>query len=456
MKQYNDALRFILENGITSEDRTGEGTISHFGYQMRFDLQKGFPAVTTKKLAWKSVVSELLWFLEGSTDERRLAEILHGTRDSNKETIWTANALEQGRSLGYDNGELGPVYGYHWRYIYNNECFPVKKKKAVNDSFNFDGFEATVHGIGMIGNYDLNNETPINKRLRNIWEKMISNCYNPKDEVFQKATDRAIVSNRWLVLSNFIEDAKELDGWLWFIRHENVVLEKDYYGVNNIYCKETSVFIPKEHSELYHKKSKPIIVKHKDIPTRYFINEEEYKIVSPIGEASTYDNKDFVIRHQFPVDQIATLIKQIKQDPNSRRLLLTSLDFGSVNKASLPPCHTFAQFYVRNGKLSCQMYQRSADFFLGVPFNIASYSLLIHMIAQVCNLEVGEFVHSFGDAHIYLNHIEAVNEQLSREPYPLPTLKINKDVKDINKFTMNDFELVDYKHHPKIKAKMAV
>ena len=291
MKQYNDALKFILENGIKSEDRTGEGTLSYFGYQMRFNLQEGFPAVTTKKLAWKAMVSELLWFLEGSGDERRLAEILHGTRDVNKKTIWTPNAeASYWKPKAKYNGDLGRVYGVQWR-------------------------------SWLTGN-----------------KKWISSAENVDDSI----------------------------------------------------------------------------------------------------------------------DQIAILINDLKNNPYSRRHILTAWNVAELDKMALPPCHTFSQFYVRNGKLSCQMYQRSADFFLGVPFNIASYSLFTHMLAQVCNLEVGEFIHTFGDAHIYLNHVDAVKEQLEREPYELPILKINKNIKNIDDFKMEDFELVNYKHHPTIKASMAV
>ncbi len=297
MKQYNDALRFILENGVKSEDRTGEGTLSYFGYQMRFNLQDGFPAVTTKKLAWKSVVSELLWFLEGSGDERRLAEILYGDRNAKNEdgslksTIWTANAeAEYWKPNANFKGDLGRVYGVQWR------SWQTGKKK-------------------------------------------------------------------WISSSDYIDDS---------------------------------------------------------------------------------------------IDQVANLINDLKTNPYSRRHILTAWNVAELDKMALPPCHTFAQFYVRNNKLSCQMYQRSADFFLGVPFNIASYALFTHMIAQVCDLDVGEFVHTFGDAHIYLNHIEAVKEQLNREPFPLPILKMNKEIKDINKFIMEDFELVNYKHHATIKAPMAV
>ncbi len=287
MKQYLDLLDHILKNGVKKEDRTGTGTTSVFGYQMRFDLREGFPLVTTKKTHLKAIISELLWFIEGSTDERRLAEINFGDKRENltdKKTVWTANANAQGKDLGYVNTdtikELGPVYGAQWR----------------------------------------------------SW----------------KGTD---------------------------------------------------------------------------------------------GKS---------------VDQLAELINQIKTNPDSRRLILSAWNVGELEKMALPPCHTFFQFYVAEGKLSCQLYQRSADTFLGVPFNIASYALLTMMIAQVCDLEVGDFVHTFGDAHIYSNHYDQVNLQLSREPFSKPTMKINPDVKNIEDFKMEDFELVGYKSHEGIKAQMAV
>ena len=288
MKSYHKLLEDILEFGEDVSDRTGTGTRSIFGYQMRFNLQDGFPAVTTKRLAWKSVVAELLWFLEGSTDERRLAELTFKENRlslAKKQTIWTANADKQGKDLGYHNGlmrkELGPVYGSQWR--------------------------------------------------------------------------------------NFSGD-----------------------------------------------------------------------------------------------DQIKTIIGQIKNNPDSRRIILSAWNPPEIDKMALPPCHTFAQFRVYNGKLSCQMYQRSADAFLGVPFNIASYALLTHIIARHCDLEVGEFVHTIGDAHIYNDHFDQVKEQLSRDHYPLPELEINPTFKlELNDtyFRIDEiksFKLTNYLHHDTIKANMAV
>jgi thymidylate synthase len=279
MKQYSQALQFILDNGKDKSDRTGVGTRSVFGYQMRFDLKEGFPATTTKKLAWKSVVSELLWFLEGSGDERRLAEILHGTRDADKKTIWTANAeADYWKSKARYEGDLGRVYGVQWR--------------------------------------------------------------------------------RW---SNYLA---------------------------------------------------------------------------------------------YNFDQIQTLIDGLKQDPSSRRHIVSAWNPGELDQMALPPCHVLSQFDVTDGKLSCQMYQRSCDMFLGVPFNIASYSLLTHILASECGFDVGEFVWVGGDCHIYNNHFDAVKEQLTREERPLPTLKF--DTKSIDQYKIDDFVLENYNPHPPIKAEMAV
>ncbi len=264
MQQYHQLLHHILENGVKKEDRTGTGTFSVFGYQMRFDLSKGFPMVTTKKIHLKSIVHELLWFLKGDSNIAYLKE--------NGVSIWNEWADEK--------GELGPVYGVQWR------SWP-----------NHDGGQT---------------------------------------------------------------------------------------------------------------------------------------------------------------DQISQIIDQIKHKPDSRRMIVSAWNVSDVNKMALPPCHAFFQFYVAEGKLSCQLYQRSADVFLGVPFNIASYALLTMMVAQVCGLAAGEFIHTFGDAHLYSNHIEQAKLQLSREPLPLPTMKINPDVKDIFSFKFEDFELQNYDPHPHIKAPVAV
>lgn len=276
MEQYHALLRHILQNGVRKNDRTGTGTVSVFGYQMRFDLAKGFPLVTTKKLHVKSIIYELLWFLRGDTNVRYLQE--HGVR------IWDEWADA--------NGDLGPVYGKQWR--------------------------------------------------------------------------------SWSVAPH---------------------------------ASDTSTH--------------------------------------PAPGGTT-------------IDQIADVIAEIKRNPDSRRLVVSAWNVADLPAMHLAPCHALFQFYVADGKLSCQLYQRSADVFLGVPFNIASYALLTMIIANVCKLEYGDFVHTFGDAHLYINHLEQAELQLSREPYPLPTLRIVRDVQSVDDFRFEDFELVNYQAHPHIKGEVAV
>jgi thymidylate synthase len=298
MQNYLNDLRYILENGQRVPNRTGIDTISVFGMQTRYDLNAGFPAMTTKYLAWKPVVSELLWFIEGSGDERRLCEILHGTRSPEKKTIWTANAqAPYWKPKAKFEGDLGRVYGVQWR--------------------------------------------------------------------------------DWTTSSN-LRQSNVIEPWI-----------------------SPSISVTK-------------------------------------------------------VDQLLELIEGIKKDPHGRRDILTAWNPGELNQMALPPCHLMAQFNVTNGKLNCLMYQRSNDFFLGCPFNIASYSLLTHMIAQVCGLGVGEFIHTTGDAHIYVNHLDQVQEQLSRTSHVLPTLWLNPEITDITKFTMDDIKLLNYTSEPAIKADMAV
>ncbi len=264
MKQYLDLLQRVLDEGVRKSDRTGTGTISVFGHQMRFNLQDGFPCLTTKKLHLKSIIHELLWFLAGDTNIKYLND--NGVR------IWDEWADE--------NGDLGHVYGYQWR----------------------------------------------------SWK-------------------------------------------------------------------------------------------------------------TPDGQT---------------IDQISNLVKSLKENPDSRRHIVSAWNVADIDNMALPPCHALFQFYVADGKLSCQLYQRSADLFLGVPFNIASYALLTMMLAQVCDYQYGEFIHTFGDAHIYLNHLEQVHTQLERTPRPLPKMKINPNVKDIFSFKYEDFELVDYNPYPHIKAEVSV
>lgn len=295
MKQYLELLQDILDNGEIKDDRTGTGTISVFGRNLRFDLRRGFPAVTTKRLAWKACVGELLWFIEGSQDERRLAEITHGSKEGTV-TIWTPNALASyWKDKAEFEGDLGRVYGVQWRHWRTDE---------------------------------------------KTWER-------------------------------------------------------------------------------------------------------------------TETGKEQVVSNE--IDQLKNLVEGLVKDPNGRRHILSAWNVGELDKMALPPCHVMSQFYVnKNKELSCHMYQRSVDVFLGLPFNIASYALLTHLIAHHCNLKVGELIISTGDTHIYTNHVEQVKEQLSRETYPLPTLMLNTQKNNILEMTMQDIHLEGYQSHDTIKAKMAV
>lgn len=303
MKQYHDLLQDILDNGEEREDRTGVGTLSVFSRQVRFDLRQGFPAITTKKLAFKAMVGELLWFIEGSGDERRLAEITHGTKEGTV-TIWTPNALAPywKNKVKY-SGDLGRVYGVQWRHW---QTPVVHKQETFTDDFG-----------------------------------------------------------------------------------------SKYNRGGSIHIKET--------------------------------------------------------------DQLKELINGLQKDPYSRRHVLSAWNPGELDQMALPPCHVLSQFYVsKNNELSCHMYQRSVDVFLGLPFNIASYALLTHLLAHHCGYRVGELVISTGDTHIYKNHIEQVKEQLSRTEYPLPKLLLNTCKTNIFEMTMNDICLEGYQSHGALKATMAV
>ncbi|MEZ7173169.1 thymidylate synthase [Sporosarcina sp. OR05] len=313
MKQYLELCTHILENGTVKEDRTGTGTISVFGYQMRFDLQKGFPLMTTKKTAFRLIATELLWFLKGDTNLRTL--ILE------RNPIWDEWGFE--------------------RWVTSEE---------------YTGPDMTDFGRRSV-----------------------------KDEQFAEVY------------------AQEMDAYKRRVVEDDVFAEK-YGNLGPIYGKQWRSW-------------------------------------------STADGS---------IDQIKLLIEGLKNNPDSRRHIVSAWNPSEVADMALPPCHTMFQFYVAEGKLSCQLYQRSADVFLGVPFNIASYALLVHLIAEECGLEVGEFVHTLGDAHIYLNHMEQVKEQLSREPRALPTLKLNKEGKSIFDMTFEDISIEGYDPHPKIKAPIAV
>lgn len=557
MKQYHRALKEILENGKTKTDRTGTGTKSIFGYQMRFNLQDGFPAVTTKKLAWNSVVSELLWFLEGSGDERRLCEILHGTRDDSRKTIWSENAsADYWAPNAKFAGDLKKVYGYQWRKWnkYNSWAssvtlvqqntktgndkpfyidFPVESPVLINaDDFVgktfltktsgellileklptrngntyyraqfLDGIKTVVecsrpnvktgtvknpyamiaaNGNGCYGIID--KRSSYLTKAYNLWLNMMERCHgsHPIKTAYYKQKG-IFVDSEWRCFSNFYRDIHGLVGFdSWSASPSNFDLDKDYFG-NTFYGQSTTIFLPswynmyilpnpsadgvlytatnKQTGENFKFTSPAFFNKHTKttgMVDRAFLNQN--------GETRTWKfTKEappagYKWRQEFYVDQIANLIKGIKEDPDGRRHIVVGYNPAELDQMALPPCHAMFQMYVADGELSCQLYQRSADFPLGVPFNIASYSLLTHMIAQICNLKVGEFIHSIGDAHIYLNQVDGVIEQLKRDPLPLPTLEMPKftTLEELLSTKTSDYKLVDYQHHGKITYPFAV
>lgn len=493
MKEYNNALRYILENGKDKENRTGTGTRSVFGMQMRFDLRKGFPATTTKKLAWRAVVSELLWFLEGSGDERRLAEILHGTRDPAKKTIWTANAeADYWKPNAKFEGDLGVVYGNMWRKWPgdSNKIVSIPRRAKEADSLisyspilescvisddltgqtltNSAGHKFTVlenigtvnrnsqyriqfvrtgfidevsrpnilngchrdwlepfqSGVGVYGRKKKLKPTALDRRIYNLWDNMISRCYNQNHPQYKFYGGCGVtVSTKWQNFATFEHSVKNIPGFYSWCRDKNFELDKDYYGANQ-YSESTTIFIHKKYN--------------KELSLKKF--KETDKLLE---------------RREFFVDQLEKLIEGIKKDPHGRRHIISAWNVAELDQMALPPCHVMSQFDVTDGHLSCQLYQRSCDMFLGVPFNIASYSLLTHIIAKECGLKVGDFIWTGGDCHIYKNHFDAVNEQLSRQEKPLPTLYMTVN-KGIGEYTVDDFCLDPYDPHPAIKAEMAV
>lgn len=428
MKQYLDLLDKILTQGAHRNDRTGVGTVAIFGEQMRFDLSQSFPAVTTKKLAWKAVVSELLWFIEGSGDENRLKEILHGNYDSTKPTIWTGNATAPyWTPKAHWAGDLGVVYGNMWRKwpTQGTDIQWVERRLAeehidiraqLNDILPLSKeLKATRH------------KTPFDKKLYRLWCHIMRSCYDPTYRDYPEVGAQGVsVSLSWQNFDNFYKEIKSVAGFYRWAGEKNFVLYHNYYGAKQ-YSKNNAMFLDKK----------------------------SVKEIETTETKSTADHPQ-VLRRIFYIDQLAQLIEGLKTQPYSRRHILNAWNPSELNHMGLPPCHMFSQFFVSNGKLSCQMYQRSQDAFLGNPFNIASYPLFIHMLAQVCGLEVGEYIHVMGDCHIYDNHIEAAKEQLKREPMAPPTLWLNPDIKDITEFTMADIKLIDYKSHDAIKAPMAV
>ena len=522
-------MQHVLDNGIRKEDRTGVGTISVFGYQMRFDLAQGFPTVTTKKLHLRSIIHELLWFLRGDTN----IQYLH----DNRVTIWDEWADEK--------GNLGPIYGYQWRKWHNitnvkprlmpytppqiespydkqiqydystNESGLVGKifssssgeytvikeyrvprketkgvgyvrfdiqflatgyqkyncaKHAVINGLVKDRYAPRTVGVGCLGE-------PVSDQDRNFfyqtWVGMLKRCYDKNHSGYSNYGAKGVfVCNRWLIFSNFVKDAKKLTNWL--VKQEypqQYSLDKDYFS-SNCYSPDTCIWLSKQEQSLNQQDFTPIKATPPEgqavvrMGVKPLCREYGFKSVCVLkclkGTQKTHHGWTFEYMERMDnprvriFDQVRMIVAQLKHSPHSRRIVLNSWNVAELENMALNPCHVLAQFYVANGKLSCQLYQRSADIFLGVPFNIASYALLTLMLAQVTGYQPGDFVHTFGDAHLYLNHLDQARLQLTRDPHPLPTMTLNPAIQSIFDFRYEDIKLVGYQSHPRISAPIAV
>jgi thymidylate synthase len=535
MQTYLELLNHVLTHGSEKTDRTGTGTRSIFGAQVRYDLQKGFPLLTTKKLHTKSIIHELLWFLRGDTNANSLKAV--GVN------IWNEWATEeQCAKQNRANGDLGPVYGNMWREWRTNDIikieprirekespiqmpiFPLQKpdkeerkndlvgkeiktkkygeytvlRSYKNTSENTDKhklydvqfkntgyistkntytgtkagqikdvYAPTIFGVACIG--EEAPQTTLERGLYQQWFSMLCRCYNPNHVGYKNyGGTGTFVCNRWLNFSNFKKDAQLLEGWRERrLNPTGVELDKDYFS-SNCYSPETCVWLSQAENTTYtgHAIEAELESKEKRIYLSKREASRELNISRPCIKASIENGKptknvQFRIlkgnyRKRLRIDQLENLITEIKTNPSSRRLLITAWDPRNKDKVALEPCHCLMQFYVNDGILSCQLYQRSADIFLGVPFNIASYALLTEMIAKLCGLKAGEFIHTFGDLHLYNNHVEQAKLQLSRTPKTLPTLKIVGNQTKITDFCFEDFILENYNPEPSIKAEVAV
>lgn len=467
MKQYHDLLKHVMDNGTDRSDRTGTGTRSVFGYQMRFNLKDGFPLMTTKKVYWKGVVYELLWFLKGDTNTKYLVD--HNVH------IWD-----------------------QWRRPYDFDRRMVLVEKRIRDYVPYTGgFPIKASEAGL---------SEEDKKLCHIWVRMMNRCYNKNDDKYRfYGAKKASVSKRWHDVNVFIEDAKKVPQWYYKKTNwNNFELDKDYYKANQ-YGLDTCVWLHK--SENVSKEWIMTINPQGEIGYFDSVNETARKLGLSSSSVHRFVQSGKTVKHakqgnkkvlgwkfsrisendsqlllrrriiedgdmgaiygsqwrnfggfenENGIDQIKNVIESLKSDPCSRRHLVVAWNPKELHKMALPPCHCLFQFYVANGELSCQLYQRSCDVFLGLPFNIASYSLLTHMIAKMSGLKVGEFVWTGGDIHIYHNHFDQVREQLSREPRSLPRLEINKLYSNIEDYDYCNFGLYDYNPHPTIKAPIAV
>lgn len=474
---YEDLLADVLANGTPRADRTGTGTIGVFGRQIRFDLAKGFPLITTKKVFTRGVIEELLWFLAGDTNA-------HTLRDKGVH-IWDAWARE--------DGELGPVYGKQFRHV--SSVITVKPKvfepaetdsalpTLLSEAGGRDLNQRSVYGVGYYGAYDKTD--PHYDKLVNVWRQMIRRCYDDTCPAYHAGygANGVHVSERWQCFANFQKDVRKIPNWhLKADYWGEYSLDKDTRFASNRYDVETCMWATEAVQNANRSNSAHFQVTDPagdvvQMPTIGEMGRRHGVNVSAVhralnGKLKTHHGwREFtyitapegMVTRYNEVDQMRELITSIKHDPFSRRHMISLWNPSEISFMELPPCHgNVIQFHVtpdadgKPWKLNCQVYQRSCDLFLGEPFNIASYAILTHMIAQQTGLEVGEFIHTFGDAHIYSNHVDQVKEQLSREARPYPELKFNRKPESIFDYTIADFVITGYDPHPLIKAPVAV
>lgn len=531
---YKNLLQDILDNGEWIRNgRTTEAYCSVFGRQYRVSLREGFPAITTKKLFFRGVAVEMIWFLSGDTNVKYLQD--------NNVHIWDEWATkEQCARFGREEGDLGPVYSQCWRrwesssdsvvlanqrqpedagdFQYKQEMLipstetkheligkvlttkmgqsfivldKVSEVGSKNSVFKIqfldtgfvrtaskpelkqltlkDPYSKSVCGVGCLGEP----REPFPEHTYTLWRNMLARCYDPNHPSFKHYGGNGVtVSKNWKCFANFLRDLPQVPYYeAWKANPNAFALDKDYYGSNQ-YSRSTCVFLDREYNKAMAK-----------LPQAFEYNGIPYLSMTECADKNNLDGRRIsevlagqrvlkgyeslrwltppsgkLYRKERVIDQIQRVVDRIKTNPSCRRLIVSGWDPANCDKVALPCCHTLFQFRVSHGgtRLNCQLYQRSADAFLGVPFNIASYALLTHLVAQVTGLEVGEFVHTFGDLHIYENHVEQVKLQLSREPLPLPKLWLNPEVKTIDEFKPEDIKLVGYQSHPAIKGDVAV
>lgn len=512
-KNYLDCADKILLSGTHKKTRSGN-TVSQFGLTMKFSLQEGFPLLTTKKMYWKGIVTELLWFLKGSTNIKYLVD--------NNVHIWDDDAYrfykERGGNLDkeiflqnlghpdktiphYITGDLGKIYGYMWRHsevIKDNVVF-VKRKyyqdNYVDNSQSSHTPEHKLFGAGYLGNITKEHKKlHYYKRAHSLWRNMLQRCYDYNCRKYPLYGGKGMrVSKKWHNFSLFLEDLSKLPFFYEWERNYNYDIDNDYYG-SGYYSNETSIFVPNKLNKIL-EKLYPVSYNNEMFLTIEDLCEQYHFSVKKVFDFLKNNNKnskyaaikeifppfDHVVRFKINhTDQVKSIISKLKNNPDDRRLIVNAYNVNELDDIALPPCHVMFQFYSRlmtrqerinyiinnnivdinesndiddnvfnlynvpTRTLSCLWYQRSCDWFLGIPFNIASYALLTHMIAQCVNMDVDELVFYGGDCHIYEPHIESIKKQLKRTGNKLPTLNLNKSIKNIDEFTISDIHLTNY------------